>query len=470
MPCTGVRPPNADCGLTSHLEFALRGLVDRTHRHRRGIVAGGVALLFGFAITAVAVAPLAPDARDLPQRIVTETVLPEGLDAQLDALASQDITLTRSDLTRPTDTPEKLLARLGARDAGITAFIRGNGTAKLLLSGRSGKMVRARTTSDGTLEELVARFPAERSELARTHFSRLTLAKVDGRWTSRLESVAYESRKRMAGGTIRQSLFAATDEAGLPDAVAAQLADIFSSEIDFHRELRRGDTFSLVYETLTADGEPVAWNEGAGRVLAAEFVNGSKAHQAVWFVGADGRGAYYAPDGSSRRRAFLASPMEFSRVTSGFAMRVHPLSQQWRKHLGVDYSAPVGTAVRSVGDGVVEFAGRQNGYGNVVQVRHGGDRSTLYAHLSRVDVRTGQRIEQGQRVGAVGMTGWSTGPHLHFEFRVHGQHQDPVRVAKAAETIPLDAASKPRFTALARSVRSELDLAHTLGSQRSRFE
>jgi murein DD-endopeptidase MepM/ murein hydrolase activator NlpD len=157
-------------------------------------------------------------------------------------------------------------------------------------------------------------------------------------------------------------------------------------------------------------------------VLAAEFVNAGRTHQAVWFVDGQGRGAYFGPDGLSRRRAFLASPLEFSRVTSGFAMRFHPLLKSWRAHLGVDYGAPTGTAVRSVGDGVVHFAGRQNGYGNVVEVQHGNERSTLYAHLSRIDVRKGQRVEQGESLGAVGATGWATGPHLHFEFRVAGHH------------------------------------------------
>jgi murein DD-endopeptidase MepM/ murein hydrolase activator NlpD len=155
-------------------------------------------------------------------------------------------------------------------------------------------------------------------------------------------------------------LFAATDEAGLPDAVSpARLADIFAADIDFHRELRKGDTFNLVYEALTADGEPVAWNEGAGRVLAAEFVNAGRTHQAVWFVGGDGRGSYYGADGRSRKRAFLASPVEFSRVTSGFAMRMHPVLQRMRQHNGVDYGAPVGTPVRSVADGVVNLPARR---------------------------------------------------------------------------------------------------------------
>jgi murein DD-endopeptidase MepM/ murein hydrolase activator NlpD len=237
--------------------------------------------------------------------------------------------------------------------------------------------------------------------------------------------------------------------------------------VDFHRELRKGDTFSVVFESLTADGEPVTWNEGAGRVLAAEFINGKKAHHAVWFDAADGRGApggYFGLDGSSRKRSFLASPVEFSRVTSGFAMRFHPILQSWRQHLGVDYGAPTGTPVRSVGDGVVEFAGRQNGYGNVVQIKHSKERSTLYAHLSSMNVKAGQRIEQGQRLGAVGSTGWSTAPHLHFEFRINGQHQDPLSLAKGVDTVPLDAAARSRFAGVVKGVQNKLGIAQTMAS------
>jgi murein DD-endopeptidase MepM/ murein hydrolase activator NlpD len=154
--------------------------------------------------------------------------------------------------------------------------------------------------------------------------------------------------------------------------------------------------------------------------------------------------------------------MEFSRVSSGFAMRFHPILQTWRRHLGVDYAAPTGTPVRSVGAGVVEFAGRQNGYGNVVKIRHANERSTLYAHLSRIDVRAGQRVEQSQRIGAVGATGWATGPHLHFEFRVRGQHQDPLKVAKASEAVTIDPASRPRLADLARSARVQLEVAASM--------
>ncbi|MBE0549305.1 MAG: M23 family metallopeptidase [Rubrivivax sp.] len=438
-------------------------------RHRLGIVATLIALMAGFGITAVAVAPMVPDPAILPQRLVTEAVEPEGMAAQLEALASHEMTLTRSDITRATDTAEGLLVRLGVRDPAAAAFLRSDSTARLVLGGRGsrgGKMVQARTDASGALEQLVARYPAERSELSTSHFSRLTLNRIEGRWLAQLQTVPYSAQTRLASGTISNTLFGATDAAGVPDAVAAQLAEMFSADIDFHREVRRGDTFSVVYETLTADGEPVVWNGGAGRVLAAEFVNAGRAHHAVWYQPAGDRGAYFGLDGRSKRRVFLSSPMEFSRVTSGFAMRMHPTLNQWRRHLGVDYGAPIGTPVRSVADGIVDFAGRQNGYGNVVQIRHGGERSTLYAHLSRIDVRKGQRIEQGQRLGAVGMTGWTTGPHLHFEFRIAGQHQDPLRVARASETVPLDTAARAHFAEIARSLQAKLDVAETLAGQR----
>ena len=439
-------------------------------RHRRRIVAAIVTGLGGFTVTAFGIAPLMPDAATLPVRSVSESVQPDGLDAQLDALANQTLTLSRSTLSRPSDTADGLLLRLGIADAAASGFIRQDPLARRLVQGRPGKLVQATADADGHLLQLVARYPAENAEQRQTHFSRLTLERIDGRWQSRLETARLEASVRLGSGSIRSSLFAATDEAGLPDAVAMQLAEIFSTDIDFHRELRKGDTFSVVYEALSADGEIVPWNDGIGRVLAAEFVNGGRTHQAVWFADAQGRGAYFGPDGVSRKRAFLASPLAFSRVTSGFAMRFHPLLKTWRAHLGTDYGAPTGTPVRVVGDGVVHFAGRQNGYGNVIEVRHGNERSTLYAHLSRIDVRKGQRVEQGETIGAVGATGWATGPHLHFEFRVNGQHRDPLTIAKASEAIALAPGDRQRFTRDALVAQAKLQVAGSLAGTRSRFE
>lgn len=449
----------------------LQRLQDLAHRHRRGVAGTTLALLAGFTLTAVAVAPLVPAAVPPTQRLVVESLQPVDLSAQLEALAAQDLRLVRSDVTRGTETVQSLFGRLGIVDAEAQAFVRSDATARRLLTGRGGKMVQARTDAAGALQELIARYPSEVADQSRTHFTRLTISRFDGRWLSRLETVPFTAQARLASGTIESSLFAATDATGVPDSVAMQLADIFSVDIDFHRELRRGDTFSVVYESLYADGEPVSWNEGAGRVLAAEFVNAGRAYHALYFQAAgESRGGYYGLDGSSRRRVFLASPMEFSRVTSGFGMRRHPLQQRWRAHRGVDYGAPVGTPVRTVGDGVVEFAGRQNGYGNTIEIRHGSGRTTLYAHLSKIDVRKGQRVEQGQRIGAVGMTGWTTGPHLHFEFRINGQHQDPLRIAKTSETVELSAAARERFAEVAQRLQVKLEVADSLVSQRSYSE
>ena len=438
--------------------------------HRRGATATLVALLVGFSAVAFGIAPMAPDAAQLPQRWVTEDIPLSGLEQQIEALSSQELALVRGDVTRDSDTAERLLARLGVSDAEAASFLRNDPIGRAVLQGRGGKLVRARTNELGQLTELVARYASDRRDFAATHFTRLTMAQLAGSWHARTELVPLLPRVRLASGTIRSSLFAASDDAGIPDAVAAQLAEIFSTEIDFHRELRKGDTFSVVFETMTADGEPIGWNASAGRVLAAEFVNAGRAHHAIRFDNPSGRSGYFDLNGQSKRRAFLASPMEFSRVTSGFAMRFHPIQQSWRAHLGVDYGAPTGTPIRSVGEGTVSFAGWQNGYGNVVQIDHGNQRTTLYAHMSRIDVRRGQRVEQGQHVGAVGTTGWSTGPHLHFEFRIGGKHQDPLLVAKSADTVALDAGARAQFADFARAHLVQLQIAETLVGTRRSFE
>lgn len=434
-------------------------------RYSRSLTTVVLVGLAGFAATAFGLAPLAPDAADLPKRLVTQTVIPSGIESQLDALSQHELALYRSDLSRISDTADSLLRRLNVNDSAAAAFLRTDPVARRLFSGRAGKMVQVSTGASGRLEELVARYPAEASEQFSTHFTRLRVVKIDGAFVPRIETAPLSAQVRLGSGTIRNSLFAATDIAHIPDGVATQMADIFGTDIDFHRELRRGDTFSVIFEALTADGEPITWNESSGRVLGAEFINNGRAYSAVWFKdAASGKGAYFDMNGQSKRRSFLASPVEFSRVTSGFAMRLHPILQTWKQHKGVDYGAPTGTPVRSVGDGVVDFAGHQNGYGNVVEVRHSNDRSTLYAHLSRIDVRQGQRIEQGARVGAVGSTGWATGPHLHFEFKLSGLQQNPLTIAKSSETMVILAAAKLQFTQMATAAKAQLDAAESMAA------
>jgi murein DD-endopeptidase MepM/ murein hydrolase activator NlpD len=257
---------------------------------------------------------------------------------------------------------------------------------------------------------------------------------------------------RVSGGTVSSSLFAASDEARLPETIVTQLTDIFSSQIDFHRTLRKGARFGVVYEVLEADGEPLR----TGKVLSAEFTNGNKNYQAVWFQEAGQKGSYYSLDGKSLKRAYLAAPVAYSRKTSGMGMRLHPIFQTLQKHNGVDYAAPSGTPTYTVGDGVVDFAGAQGGYGNVVIVRHGNGHNTVYAHLSRIQVRKGQTVTQGQVIGNVGSTGWSTGPHLHFEFRVNGVYTDPQRVIQQAQSAPISPAARQAFARQADAARLQL--------------
>ena len=432
-------------------------------RHPRALTGAVVSLLSGFGIAAFGIAPLAPDAEHLPQQLIQEPAQTLDLGEQLAALASDAVSLSRNDQTRASDTADSLLKRMGAFDPALAQFLRTDAIARKVLIGRAGKPVQITAKPSGEVESMVVRYAAEQADQQATHFTRLSIQREGKGFKAKLETAALQKQIRLGSGTISSSLFAATDQAGVPDGIASQLADIFSGDIDFRRDLQKGDRFSIVFESLTADGETINWDNGAGQVLAAEFSNKGHTYSAVWFRNdAGGKGGYYGMDGQSKRHAFLSSPMEFSRITSGFAMRFHPILQTWRKHEGVDFGAPTGTAVRSVGDGVVDFAGWQNGFGNVVIIRHSGERTTLYAHLSHIDVKKGQRIEQSQKVGAVGSTGWATGPHLHFEFRTHGQLQDPRTIAKASENLTLPATAKAQFQQTVVGLKPQLDVARSI--------
>ena len=439
-------------------------------QHPKRLTSVIAALMLGGGGGAFALATFAPDASDLAVREIQESVQALPLNVPSDTLDIQPFKLFRSEITRSSDTADTLLKRLGVDDPEAAAFLRSNATARQVLLGRSGRSVTTEASDHNTLLKLSARWSSEDDG----NFKRLVIEKTPQGFQSRIETASLTASTRLASGSIQTSLFAATDDAKIPDAVAVQMAEIFSGDIDFHRALRKGDRFSVVYETLEGDGEPLR----AGRVLSAEFVNGGKTVQAMWFQDpvagvapiADGtraadsrsKGGYYTLDGQSLKRAYLASPMEFSRMSSGFKMRFHPILQTMKAHLGVDYAAPTGTAVRSVGDGVVEFAGIQNGFGNVVFVSHRNHHTTVYAHLSRINVRKGQTVSQSQNIGAVGSTGWATGPHLHFEFRINGVHHDPLTIARESESLPVSAGAKSLFGRLASSNRLALSAAASM--------
>ncbi|WP_297751837.1 M23 family metallopeptidase [Hydrogenophaga sp.] len=427
-------------------------------RHPRRIMGGLGVLLLGTGVTAFGIAPLAPDAADLPVRQVVEALdTPALIQSNLAPLTDvQPLVLFRTETTRRDDTAQSLLQRLGVVDPQAQAFLRSDPTARQLLSGRAGRLVSVETTDRQSLLRLTSRWLTSTEG---NTFTRLVVeATPSGGYASRLEQGQLTASARLASGVIRSSLFAATDEANIPDSVAVQLAEMFSSNIDFRRDLRQGDRFSVVFESLEADGESLR----TGRVLSAEFVNNGRTHAGVWFEEPGHKGGYYGFDGQSSRRYYLSSPLEFTRVSSGYGVRFHPISGERKAHLGVDYAAPTGTPVRTIGDGTVEFAGVQRGYGNVIYVRHRNNQTTVYAHLSRIGVRTGQRVSQGEFIGNVGSTGASTGPHLHLEFRDNGVHMDPLEIARQSEAIPLPAELRRRFDAIAQLQRMQLDAAATV--------
>lgn len=444
----------------------LNSIAASLHAHPKRVAGSLAALLLGTGVTAFGVVPLAPDAADLPVRQVLEVVQTLPMQSQLDALADHRLKLFRTDSTRSNDTFDTLLKRLNVNDSAAAAFMRKDANARLALVGRAGKTVHVEADDEQALSKFTTRWATDNDAV----FKRLIVERTGNSFTSRIESAPYIANARLASGSIQSSLFAATDEARIPDAVATQMAEMFSSEIDFRRALRKGDRFNVVYEALEADGEPLR----TGRVLSAEFVNSGKTHQAMWFqpsgqdtLGFTHKGGYYTLDGKSLRRGYLSSPLEFSRVTSGFSMRFHPISQKWRAHLGTDFAAPTGTPARTVGDGVVSFAGVQGGYGNVVIITHRSGHETVYAHLSKINVRVGEKVSQSQTIGLVGSTGWSTGPHLHFEFRVDGVHQDPMTIARQSDTVPVPMAALPLFKQLAAVVSSQLQAAATIGQTRA---
>lgn len=443
----------------------LSSLIECLNRHPKRVTGSLAALLLGTGVTAFGVAPLAPDAASLPVRQVLEAVQPLPTQPQSEALADFRFKLFRTESTRSSDTADSLLQRLNINDAAAAAFLRHDSKARLVLTGSPGKNVTVEASDTQQLHKLSMRWPSDEP----SHFNRLVVERTAAGLTSRLESAPYVASVRLASGSIQTSLFSATDEARIPDKVAVQLAEIFSGDIDFRRALRKGDRFNVVYETLEADGEALR----TGRLLSAEFVNAGKNYQAMWFqppgqdaTGIPHKGGYYSLDGKSLRRAYLSSPVEFSRISSGFSMRFHPVAHKWRAHLGTDFAASTGTPARTVGDGVVEFAGVQNGYGNVVFIRHRNGHETVYAHLSKISVARGQNVGQGQTVGLVGSTGWSTGPHLHFEFRVNGTHHDPMTIAKQSETQPVPAGSLTTFRRLSTDVSAQLQAAASMAQTR----
>lgn len=372
--------------------------------------------LFGM-VAAFGIAPNT-SLEELPvEDVILNLELPEIL-----PVSDVNMTFWRQESIQRGDTIATLLSRLEVNSRDAANFLRDVRGVKAMHQLVPGKAVHVQTTPTGEL--LLLRYFPGGSE-------QLVMEKTDGVFRVSEQAPKLETHIQMKSGVINSSLFAAVDSAGVPESVAIQIVDILASDIDFHRDLRKGDRFTVVYDSLFGNGEPAR----AGRVLAVEFVNQGTPHRAVYFRADNGESGYYAPDGKNLRKAFLRSPLEFSRISSGFSSaRFHPVLKTWRAHKGIDYVAPTGTRVKAAADGTVAFAGWQGGYGNVVILQHQGQYSTVYGHLSTFakGLRQGQRVSQGDIIGHVGATGMATGPHLHYEFRFNGVQRDPLRVAMPA--------------------------------------
>lgn len=384
---------------------------------RRGLA---VAALSAFSLLGVVAATAVVPGYD--QHSLEISIIEERLPVPaVERIAHSDLPFVVEERIQSGDTIQTVLRRLGVEDQEAYQFIINSDLGKEVARRlRAGRSVVAMISADNKIVSITLpissgpeRFVVERRDGQLIGSSNVTTA----------ENTLVEMRS----GTITHSLFGATDAAGVPDSVASKFAEIFGTQIDFSRDLRAGDRFNVVYETAFHQGTPVS----TGRILAAEFVNQGKSHTVVLYREADGNEAYYTPDGKGLNQAFLRYPLEFSRISSNFGRRLHPIHRNWRSHNGTDFAARTGTPIKASSDGRVKFVGDQRGYGKTVIIEHRNGYSTLYAHMNGFasGIKNGMRVRQGDVIGYVGQTGWATGPHLHYEIRVNNVPHDPMKIA-----------------------------------------
>lgn len=437
----------------------------RAHAHRlpgRGVWLLGLAVF----LTSVTIAAIMPrESELLPVNTLTPSMPPQTV--QLGEVPVPDTATVTADSPAEAATPGKIsernqwievtirkgdtlsdiLKREGHDNSDIHRLVQSNPDARVFRQLQPGQKLRLRVNAEGPLQELVYETdPGEAFHLVR-HEDRLELTK---------ELRTFETRVAHVSGTIESSLFEDGQDAGLSDNLIMKLVEIFGWDIDFALDLRRGDSFSVIYEEKFWQGQKVT----DGAILAAEFVNQGRTFRAIAFRDTNGYVSYYAPDGTSVRRAFLRTPVEFSHITSRFTTsRYHPILKTRRAHKGVDYAAPTGTPVRATASGRILSIGTQGGYGKRIVIRHNATYSTLYGHLSRfrADLHVGSFVDQGQTIGYVGATGLASGPHLHYEFQVNGEHRNPLTF-KFAGGGKIASQNRDEFARLASDWSARLDI------------
>ncbi len=429
-----------------------RSLIDRLLPHRwAAATLGGVSLLS--MVAAYAIAPAAQNDRTDLQTVLERLPTPTP-----SLLETGQATFVREEAVQRSDTVASLLNRLGVTDREALHYLRSGRLAQRLAHQlQPGATVTAKSGQTGELHSL--HFPIAGKDAT------LLIERRGKSFVIREQAVELDLQTTVKSGAIVDSWLAAVDAAGVPDSIASQLIAILGSEIDFHRDLRKGDRFSLVYETYRHRGQTVR----NGRILAAEVCSGQKVLQAYWFQPERGAGAYYAADGRSLSMTFLRSPIDYSPLESSqisaFAgFRLHPILQTWRAHKGVDYPAPTGTPVLAAADAIVDTAEYQNnGYGKLIVLKHHGAYSSAYGHLKDFaeGLRQGMRVRQGDTIGYVGQTGLASGPHLHYELRVNDEQVDPAAIALPAP-VPLERSQRARQQAISTAMRAQIELAREI--------
>lgn len=390
------------------------------HFIRNGLVLVALGLFAGAAALAVVQPTEAPIIYQAQQSLPLPTPFPQtALDPDAAFLSETQI--------RRGDTLAALLQRLRVQEKGLQQFLVQDKSARSIYKLYPGRTVQAAVDAEGNL--LWLRYNHTPGVKEKDGFVSKWLevsATEKGKFEATEHSQPADAQVRIAEGEIQSSLFGATDDADIPDAITLQMTEVLGSKIDFLQDLRRGDRFRIIYESFSHEGREI----GVGKILALEFINKGKAYEAVWYTADQSSGSYYDFNGRNLKGAFLRTALKFSRISSTFGMRKHPVHGGWRGHKGVDYAAASGTPIHATADGVVEFIGKQNGYGNTVILKHHDKFSTLYAHQSRFakGLKKGDTVSQGELIGYVGSTGWATGPHLHYEFRVNNKQIDPLSV------------------------------------------
>jgi len=339
-----------------------------------------------------------------------------------------------------------VFSRAGLNDRDLYELFDGNKSAKDLRNLAVGQKMSFLVDNEGKLKEL---------KYSKNTLDSIKFTRTASGFTSQESSLKPEIRYSFRQGTINSSLFMSGKQAGLPNNLTMELADIFGWDIDFALDIKKGDEFKVMFEEQYLNGKKI----GTGSILSAEFTNDGTTYRAVRYTNKDGATKYFTPDGKGMNKAFLRTPVDFARISSEFSLgRLHPVLNTIRAHKGTDYAASTGTPIRATGDGKVILAGRKGGYGNCVIIQHGQGYETLYGHMNNFakGISTGSRVSQGQVIGYVGQTGLATGPHLHYEFHMNGEVRNPVTVP-LPQAFGIASNEKSRFMAATQTLVAKLD-------------